>query len=81
LIEPLNYDYLSALYRDHNTGRHRAALLWAWLVLEQWYRLWIKGEAVPAKPAIVADREAYDLLLRANDRPTGSEFVSASTES
>jgi asparagine synthase (glutamine-hydrolysing) len=64
-IEPLNYEYLGALYRDHTSGRHRGALLWAWLVLEQWYRLWIEGAAVPRRPAIVADESAYRLLLEA----------------
>ena len=66
LIAPLNYDYLRAVRLEHDTGRHRGALLWAWLVLEQWYRLWLEAEAVPRRPAVVADRDAYELLLRAN---------------
>jgi asparagine synthase (glutamine-hydrolysing) len=67
-IEPLNYDYLAQVRREHDAGRHRAELLWAWLVLEQWYRLWIGGEAVPHTPAVIADRDAYELLLGANGR-------------
>ncbi len=70
LIDPLNYEYLESVRRDHNRGNHRAALLWAWLVLEQWYRLWIQREAVPQRPAIVSDRDAYQLLVRANERST-----------
>jgi asparagine synthase (glutamine-hydrolysing) len=72
LIEPLNYDYLAELYRAHNSGRHRAELLWAWLVLEQWFRLWIVGEAVPHTPAVLADRDAYQLLSSADARPRES---------
>ena len=69
LIEPLNYEYLASVRRDHDRGHHRAALLWSWLVLEQWYRLWIEGEAVPQTPAVIADREAYELLVSAHGRP------------
>jgi asparagine synthase (glutamine-hydrolysing) len=68
LIEPLNYNYLAEVRREHDAGRHRAELLWAWLVLEQWYRLWIVGEAVPQTPAVIADRHAYELLVSANGR-------------
>src|SRR5829696_1037723 len=67
-IEVLNYDYLTAAYRDHVNGRHRAALLWAWLVLEQWYRLWIRGQARPGRPAIIADEDAYRLLIEAYEQ-------------
>ena len=67
-IEPLNYDYLAHVRRAHDAGHHRAELLWAWLVLEQWHRLWIGGEAVPHTPAVVADRDSYELLLSADGR-------------
>ena len=56
LIEPLNYSYVASLYRNHVNGDHRAALLWAWLVLERWYRLWIEGEARPPRPPVVGTR-------------------------
>ena len=68
LIVPLNYDYLSSIYGGHTRGHDRAALLWAWLVLEQWYRLWIEGEAAPKRPAVISDEKAYRLLVSANDR-------------
>jgi asparagine synthase (glutamine-hydrolysing) len=68
LIEPLNYDYVTSVYRNHTRGHHRAALLWAWLVLEQWYRLWIGRDALPRRPAIVSDQDAYRLLVEANER-------------
>jgi asparagine synthase (glutamine-hydrolysing) len=68
LIEPLNYDYLQGVRSAHDRGRHRGALLWAWVVLEQWYRLWVAGEAVPRTPSIISDRSAFEMLLRANDR-------------
>jgi asparagine synthase (glutamine-hydrolysing) len=67
-ISELDYDYIRSVYDIHTHGEHQAALLWAWLVLEQWHRLWIDGEAVPCRPAIVADEEAYRLLLHANER-------------
>jgi asparagine synthase (glutamine-hydrolysing) len=66
-IGPLDYDYVGAVYRAHINGKDRAALLWAWLVLEQWHRLWIEGEAVPKQPSVVADRDAYQLLLAAHE--------------
>jgi asparagine synthase (glutamine-hydrolysing) len=65
VIDPLNYDYLDAMYRKHIRERHHGALLWAWLVLEQWHRLWLQGQARPPEPAVVSDREAYDLLASA----------------
>jgi asparagine synthase (glutamine-hydrolysing) len=64
-IEPLDYDYVRALYDEHNYGRSRAALLWAWLVLEQWHRLWIDGDALPPPPSVVSDIAALRLLDRA----------------
>jgi asparagine synthase (glutamine-hydrolysing) len=81
LIEVLNYDYLETLRREHDGGRHRAALLWAWLVLEQWFRLWVRGEARPPRPAIIADTDAYDLLARANQLPTDPRFAGAVADS
>jgi asparagine synthase (glutamine-hydrolysing) len=68
LIEPLNYGYITSVYRNHTRGHHRAALLWAWLVLERWYRLWIERDALPLRPAIVSDQKAYRLLVEANER-------------
>jgi asparagine synthase (glutamine-hydrolysing) len=42
LVPGLNYDYWSSLYSLHCTGkRDHAGVLWAWLVLEQWYRRWV----------------------------------------
>lgn len=68
LIDPLDYGYLSFLYSEHTRGIDHAALLWAWLVLEQWHRLWIEGEAVPRRPAVISDEDAYRLLVDANER-------------
>ena len=61
-IAELNYDFLRSVYRDHLSGHHRADLLWAWLVLEEWHRLWIKGQATRLHPAVISDQIAYDLL-------------------
>ena len=58
----LDYGFLRSVYRDHAAGHHRADLLWAWLVLEAWYRLWIKGEANRPAPPVISDRTAYELL-------------------
>lgn len=74
-IGPLNYDYLESTYRRHIRERHRGALLWAWLVLEQWYRLWVEGQARPPAPAVISDREAYDLLASAAKRQGQSRAV------
>jgi len=68
LIEPLNYNYVASQYRNHVNGDHCAALLWAWLVLERWYRLWIEREASPPRPAVISDPDAYRLLAEANER-------------
>jgi asparagine synthase (glutamine-hydrolysing) len=68
-IDSLNYDYLSEVYDAHVGGRHRAALLWAWMVLEQWYRLWIDGGATPRRPAVVSDPASYELLACAGEAP------------
>jgi asparagine synthase (glutamine-hydrolysing) len=80
-IDALNYDYLETLRRDHNGGRHRAALLWAWLILEQWYRLWIRGEARPQRPAIISDAHAYELLTQANQPPRTARLAEAVPDS
>jgi asparagine synthase (glutamine-hydrolysing) len=80
-IEVLDYDYLAAVRRAHDDGRHRAALLWAWLVLEQWFRLWIRREARPPRPAIITDTDAYELLTNANHGESGPRFAGALTDS
>lgn len=80
-IDALNYDYLEAVRRDHDAGRHRAALLWAWLILEQWHRLWILGEAQPKRPAIIADTEAYELLSQADRFPRTAHISEAVPDS
>ncbi len=61
-IDELDYGFLRSVYRDHTAGHHRADLLWAWLVLEEWYRLWIKGQATRIAPPVISDRNAYHLL-------------------
>jgi asparagine synthase (glutamine-hydrolysing) len=60
----LDYRYLRTLY-ERAPDSH-AALLWAWLVLEQWQRLWLAGEARPARPAVIANEDAYRLLASAD---------------
>jgi asparagine synthase (glutamine-hydrolysing) len=79
-IDSLDYDYVADLYRLHLEGRHRSALLWAWLVLEQWHELWIDGAAAPRRPAIVADRDAYETLVAAGEgRVTSAPKLSSGT--
>jgi len=42
MVPGLNYDYWFSLYGLHCSGkRDHAGPLWAWLVLEQWYRRWV----------------------------------------
>jgi asparagine synthase (glutamine-hydrolysing) len=73
-IDALDYGYLASLVAEHRRGRHRAPLLWAWVVLEQWYRLWIERQATPNQPAIVSDRAAYHHLVAAS-RSVPSAYV------
>jgi asparagine synthase (glutamine-hydrolysing) len=68
-IGELDYAFLRTVYRDHVAGRHRADLLWAWLVLEEWYRLWIKGDAIRREPPVISDRSAAALLRQAAAAP------------
>jgi asparagine synthase (glutamine-hydrolysing) len=49
-------------------GRHvraqqdQSASLWAWLVLEQWYRSWLLGRAELQRPQVAADPTTSQLL-------------------
>jgi asparagine synthase (glutamine-hydrolysing) len=61
-IEALNYNFVTSLYRRHVDGEHRAALLWAWLVLEQWHESWIAGRPPTVDPPQIVDRQSYELL-------------------
>lgn len=46
-LDGINYKYIQQLYSGRGGGRSRhAPLLWAWLVMEEWYRLWMGGAAV-----------------------------------
>jgi len=61
-IAALNYGYLASVYDAHVAGTHRGALLWAWLVLEQWHRVWMDGHPPTLEPPVIVDRPSYDLL-------------------
>jgi len=47
LIPQMNYGFWARLYAAHSGGQNRSAPLWAWLVLERWYRRWAAGSAEP----------------------------------
>jgi asparagine synthase (glutamine-hydrolysing) len=44
-----------------------AGQIWAWIVLEQWYRLWTQGAAQPRVPAFIRDLPGYHALRDASD--------------
>jgi asparagine synthase (glutamine-hydrolysing) len=48
LIPGMNYSFWARLYFEHRSGRSRSAPLWAWLVLELWYRRWARPK--PYRP-------------------------------
>ncbi len=39
-----------------------AGRLWAWMIMELWYRLWVKKEASPRVPNFLINRESFSLL-------------------
>jgi asparagine synthetase B (glutamine-hydrolysing) len=83
-IPELDYAYLRQTYANPGAWKKRwAALIWAWLVLEQWHRLWIRGEAEPVRPTVVADEAAYARLKDASrtDRVAGAADVGGGTGS
>ena len=45
LIPAMDYSFWARLYAAHRAGQNRSAPLWAWLVLERWYRRWVIGGA------------------------------------
>lgn len=48
VVPGLDYSYLKGAYRLHRDGKHGGtAMLWAQLVLEEWYRRWVLGQATP----------------------------------
>ncbi len=62
-IPELDYRYLREVYENPGRWKKRwAALMWAWLVLEQWHRLWIGGAARPVRPMFVTNEAAWELL-------------------
>jgi asparagine synthase (glutamine-hydrolysing) len=68
-IPELDYGYLREAYANPGAWKKRwAALIWAWLVLERWHRLWIGGGAEPVRPTVVADEASYRLLRDAWER-------------
>jgi len=69
-VPGLDYGFLHRAYESHLGGNHAGtALMWAWLVLERWYRLWIRGEARPVRPRYISNEAAYRLLLEEASAP------------
>ncbi len=75
-VPGLGYGFLSSAYEDlangskagkASKGRKHEAVLWAWLVLEKWFRMWIGREASPPPPVILGSRQAYATLRAAAD--------------
>jgi len=63
-IDGLDYDNLEGLFDEHTAGRNEAtALLWAWLILENWYRRWLSGQLYPLPPLLSEyNRQDYKIL-------------------
>ncbi len=63
LIPGLEYAFIARIHHIHCAGDTRyTATLWAWLVMEQWYRLWIQSRAAPATPFIISNSVVYESL-------------------
>jgi asparagine synthase (glutamine-hydrolysing) len=59
-IPALNYDFLCLLI-EQGVGRN-PGLIWAWIVLEKWYRNWIDMEAKHLCPEAAKANSTYTLL-------------------
>jgi asparagine synthase (glutamine-hydrolysing) len=67
-VPGLDYAGVQRVFEAHvRRERENSAPLWGWLVLEQWYRLWVLGTASPL-PAAVAMAEDAQSLLEPNAR-------------
>ena len=54
LIPGINYPFWSRFYEAHRNGsQDYAAPLWAWLVLERWYRRWVEKSSSVQRPSTV----------------------------
>ncbi|MDR4484992.1 MAG: asparagine synthase (glutamine-hydrolyzing) [Nitrospirales bacterium] len=63
LVPGLEYRFIGQIYHIHCKSDARyTATLWAWLVMEKWYRLWIQKRATPALPFVVTNSAAYESL-------------------
>jgi asparagine synthase (glutamine-hydrolysing) len=62
-VPGLNYTFLGKVHQACMGGDARAAIIaWQWLVLEEWYRQWILGGALPRRPRVVTNPAAYSFL-------------------
>jgi asparagine synthase (glutamine-hydrolysing) len=63
-IEQLNYPYLRQEYARCCAGEREAIpMLWAWLVLERWYRLWVCGRGEARGPADIVGASPTQAVL------------------
>jgi asparagine synthase (glutamine-hydrolysing) len=59
----LDYVFLTQAYDDVYDGAGSyEALIWGWLVLEKWYRMWMRDEARPPRPMITGSARALSEL-------------------
>jgi hypothetical protein len=59
----VDYGFLRTVYEEMRGGSARhEALVWAWLLLERWHRMWIGGDARPPHPMIEGSTSALSEL-------------------
>jgi len=63
-VPSLNYTTVRGLSESLATDKSAfiAGQVWAWIILEQWYRLWTQAAARPRVPAFVKNLPAYQSL-------------------
>lgn len=62
-IESLNYKTIAALLTELRAGANTVSgVLWAWLILEGWYRTWIDGKPEPRCPSRLQGLDGYRQL-------------------
>jgi asparagine synthase (glutamine-hydrolysing) len=63
-VPGIEYNFVRQIYNTRpNIEPVLVSLLWSWLVLEKWYRLWILGQVQLYRPKLARNDLAYNQLL------------------